>query len=184
MEKTNSLVIALTLGLLLVAGCATTKPHITREQYLANSKINIAVMPFEGDHWGVTEHIIGEVQDLGFTVVERYRIKQIVTEQSFGLSGLTESNYYNKIGKLLGVDYIIYGSAYSKYVPYHPPSSSGTSPPPRGDGAAFMSGFAKGLAEGIARGSSGTFIYASFYRVDVKTGEIKVLATDRFIKKL
>ena len=53
----------------LLFGCATT-PKITREQYLRNQKIKIAVFPFQNDYYGATDSIIAVFLKFGFQVVE------------------------------------------------------------------------------------------------------------------
>jgi len=45
-----------------------------------------------------------------FTIVERIRLEDVMTEQHLELSGLVDSSTAKQVGKLLGVDYLVVGN--------------------------------------------------------------------------
>lgn len=84
------------------------------------AKKKIAVMPFtdganSGYSQGVcayaTNGLITElVKNKNYEVVERTRMQNILAEQGIGLSGAMDSSTAVKVGKLLGADYVVFGS--------------------------------------------------------------------------
>lgn len=84
------------------------------------AKKKIAVMPFadganSGYSQGVcayaTNGLITElVKNKNYEVVERTRMQNILAEQGIGLSGAMDSTTAVKVGKLLGADYVVFGS--------------------------------------------------------------------------
>lgn len=49
----------------------------------------------------------------GFSVVERSRIKSLIEEQKLGASGILEQETVKEIGKILGVDVLVFGQVTS-----------------------------------------------------------------------
>jgi len=69
--------------------------------------------PFESDvvGAGVTKILITAlVKSKHYRVVERSMLKGVIEEQSLGVSGAVDAATASKLGKILGVDYIIMGS--------------------------------------------------------------------------
>ncbi len=146
-----------------------------------NKLVNIAVMPFEGDKWGVSFDIIKFYKDSCFKIIERVNIYKIIEEHKLALSGLTEMDYI-KIGKLLNADYIIYGQAFERYKPHTPaPDIDMDDVDPV---IQAIIGLGALIQNEISREEEGSYIYASWYKVNVKTAEIEPVATNIFIKKL
>lgn len=83
----------------------------------------VAVLPFDdgsikerwwGNHWdvgkGIADMMITELlAQKKFRLVEREQINKIIEEQNFGASGRVDTKSAAKIGKILGVKYVIIG---------------------------------------------------------------------------
>lgn len=83
------------------------------------SKMKIAILPFEnktsyvqGDiGQGLSDMLVTEILKLKrYVVFERERIRDILNEQDFGYSGRVDESTAAKIGKLIGVDAIVFGN--------------------------------------------------------------------------
>lgn len=85
-------------------------------------KPRVAVLPFDdgsiahwwGSNWevgtGISDMIVTDLLDKNcFRLVEREQIDKILREQDFGASGRVDPKTAAKIGKILGVQYIIIG---------------------------------------------------------------------------
>jgi len=165
----------------ILSGCVANRVYLTHEELEQNSKIHIAVFPFANDYYGVTEKIIAEHLEYGYIVVERAEIYKIIDELKLQMSGITEYDMI-KAGKLMNVDIIIIGMAYSEYKPYIPPTPT-YQPPPQSPAEAFGQGLSAGIAQGIQERKSGTFIYASFRVIRVETGEVIRSLDNFFIRR-
>jgi curli biogenesis system outer membrane secretion channel CsgG len=107
------------LGLTLaVTGCAI-QPEVRNTERIA--RVNtIAVMPFSdapGSYSGnsgeaVSGFVTSELVSWGrYKVAERSSLNSVISEQDLQTTNLTDCNTAKRIGKLLGVDAIIVGSA-------------------------------------------------------------------------
>ena len=91
--------------------------------YGADSRYRIAVLPFDdgsikdrwwGGNWdvgaGVSDELVTALLKTGnFRLVEREQIQKILHEQDFGASGRVDSSSAAKIGKILGVHFLVMG---------------------------------------------------------------------------
>lgn len=89
----------------------------------ADSRYRIAVLPFDdgsikdrwwGGNWdvgaGVSDELVTALLKTGnFRLVEREQIQKILQEQDFGAAGRVDSASAAKIGKILGVHYLVMG---------------------------------------------------------------------------
>ena len=80
-------------------------------------KITMAVLDFEAKNMSqssaeaVTDLLRTELFNTGhFKVVERQRIKKIIEEQRFQMSGITDANQAVEIGRILNVEKIMIGT--------------------------------------------------------------------------
>lgn len=119
-----------------IAGCAATGsqgiPDVSlKDKYQKNynfSKIkSIVVLPFFETYKSATDVIFGPVNtkdvipesvdvfsmelfDTGINVIDRTLLDKVLSEQKLSLSGLMEKQDYQKIGKLVNADAILWGS--------------------------------------------------------------------------
>ncbi|PKM99549.1 MAG: hypothetical protein CVU78_05785 [Elusimicrobia bacterium HGW-Elusimicrobia-2] len=162
------------------------------QEKVYDAKTCVAVFPFQNDNWGVTEKIISDYMGMGYKVVERNELSKITNEWKISLSGLTE-NKCIEVGNILNADYIIVGSAYSTYQPGVKPSpgqylQAYGALEPRKPGQ-LISPIAPSLiavseyksAFQDYQQNTGTFVYASFRIIDVKTGEINKSISNELI---
>lgn len=88
----------------------------------AVNKPRVAVLPFDDgsiEHWwgsnwqvgvGISDMIVTDLLDKNcFRMIEREQIEKVLGEQDFGASGRVDPRTAAKIGKILGVQYIIIG---------------------------------------------------------------------------
>lgn len=106
------------LGAILMLLAATLLPQAA----MAGPKRRIAVLPFEygavsgslGGYdlgKGVATLLITKlVNDGTYSVIDRQHLDAILKEQNFSVSDRADASTANKIGKLLGVDAVIYGT--------------------------------------------------------------------------
>ncbi len=89
----------------------------------AGTLYKIAVLPFDDgsikDRWwknnwdvgkGISDELVTELLKTGkFRLIEREQIDKVLNEQNFGTSGRVDNNSAAKIGKILGVQYLVMG---------------------------------------------------------------------------
>lgn len=89
----------------------------------AEKLYKIAVLPFEdgsiqdrwwGDNWdigkGIADEFVTEFLNTNkFRLIEREQIDKVIKEQDFGQSGRVDAKTAAKIGKILGVDFLVMG---------------------------------------------------------------------------
>ena len=95
--------------------CSTVGPLMAQAQ-----KSRIAIFPFEDANKGAKDVEYGSaisnmlmtalITGGRFNVVERAQIMQILDEQSLGVSGALDSQTARELGKILGVDFLVFGS--------------------------------------------------------------------------
>ena len=56
------------------------------------------------------------VKSRAFRVIDRSKLKLILNEQQFSLSGMVTNDTYKELGKLMGVDLFIYGRVYNDVI--------------------------------------------------------------------
>ncbi len=98
---------------------------LTVAQLPKGEKVRVAVLDFDfsavsnpiylsyfnGGARGVSDMLVNElVRSGGYTVIERSKIDSILQEQNFGASGRVSSDTAAEIGRLLGVETVIFGS--------------------------------------------------------------------------
>jgi curli biogenesis system outer membrane secretion channel CsgG len=124
--KRNILFLALIITVLITFGCAgmggDTKKDETMEQKLpvySGPKVTIAIMDFEtkvpGYDWkvgrGASDMLTTElVKTKKFRVYERNKLASIMKEQGFQQSGAVDQASVVRIGKMIGVKYILTGA--------------------------------------------------------------------------
>lgn len=83
----------------------------------------IAVLPFDdgsikdrwwGRNWdvgkGISDELVTELLNTNqFRLIEREQIDKVLKEQNFGMSGRVDANSAAKVGKVLGVQYLVMG---------------------------------------------------------------------------
>ncbi|MBM7622828.1 CsgG/HfaB family protein [Sporohalobacter salinus] len=110
------LYLVLFFTLIILFTSINSYPTIAKEQL-------VAVMKFEeGDlkwKWfredeilnGITQQVTDRLVEIdGIRVVERSRIDEVIKEQNFGQSGRLDNSSVAKLGKVLGVDFLIVGT--------------------------------------------------------------------------
>ncbi len=91
--------------------------------FSAAAPYKIAVLPFDdgsikdrwwGGNWdvgkGISDELVTELLKTGkFRLIEREQIDKVLNEQNFGASGRVDTSSAAKIGKVLGVQYLVMG---------------------------------------------------------------------------
>src|SRR5271157_183571 len=91
-------------------------PILTMTALCFAETLQIAVTEFEGNVGannlkGFSDKLRDELFNTGkFTVLERSRMNDVIKEQGFEQTGITNTDQAVKIGKLLNVTYIVTGS--------------------------------------------------------------------------
>ncbi|MDP2763102.1 MAG: CsgG/HfaB family protein [Enterobacteriaceae bacterium] len=82
-----------------------------------NKHKRIAVLPFKktegldkGYDYIVIDKIAMHCMELGFTVVDREQLEQIFNELKLELTGLLSQDNLNRIGKILNIDALVFGT--------------------------------------------------------------------------
>lgn len=126
---TGSAGMVLAMLLLLAPACAAeVRLRDNYQQSYDFSKVkSIVVLPFYESYRSVTDILFGpvdakdvipesvdvlamELLDAGVNVIDRTLLETVLDEQKLSLSGLMEKQDYQKIGKLVNADVILWGS--------------------------------------------------------------------------
>ncbi len=97
---------------LLAAGCA--EPGVLNPAYDLSRVRRIGVWRFESNgpgSLGAEDHFNRHMMEAGFRVVERAQLDAVLKEQYLGTSGLLAPETVRKVGRILGVDALLMGSA-------------------------------------------------------------------------
>ena len=96
---------------IIISGCAGISPEACRE----NRSKTVCVLPLKGDtQFNVTLRLIQHYRKRCYNVVARNELNSILEEQRQQHSGAFDKATAMKLGKLVGADYIIYGSVYTR----------------------------------------------------------------------
>ena len=108
---------SLCMFVLLLAGCSSTSK--VNVQVLKPAEIHLpgiktlAVVDFQGPQRSGSQ-VASSLQALlikkqQYSLIERNRLKQVLDEQNLGLTGVVDQNTAVQIGKVLGVDAMVFG---------------------------------------------------------------------------
>ncbi|OGR02898.1 MAG: hypothetical protein A2284_01220 [Deltaproteobacteria bacterium RIFOXYA12_FULL_61_11] len=96
------------------------EPPVTPEQLANLPKTRLAVMKFRTSNKAAQEEGLGEtisemmntvfINSNLFDVIERNQIEQVISEQKFSVTGMTDTQTAITLGKLLNVQYMLIGS--------------------------------------------------------------------------
>jgi len=111
-----NLLITFALFSLIICGCAVKVPvayQMPGRIDLSKTK-RVAVLDFEGNRntkkW-IPEILAIRIQQTEyFKVIERGEIAQVLKEQKLGMTGLVDPKTASKVGRILGVDAVIFGT--------------------------------------------------------------------------
>lgn len=99
------LVVSFLISLLSVAAFAGDKKRIAVTDFENNSQVNDAYMGR-----GIADMLVVElVKNKAYQVVERDKLKSVLKEQHLGATGAVDTQTAAKLGKLLGLDYLVVG---------------------------------------------------------------------------
>lgn len=116
--KTRVSVLVIFIVSVFCTGCATypvVEPTLEELEAARAYKKTVAILEFSDDAStisGIKSAALPKLENLlagHFNVVEREKIKQVMAERDFETYGDVER--INELGKLLGVDYVIFGNA-------------------------------------------------------------------------
>lgn len=111
----------------------------------------------------ITDMLVTELFNTNlFTIIERSRVDSILLEHSLVLSGTIDPATAAKVGKLLGVEYLITGSI----TEFRHEAAGGVVPLP-------------GLPGGVAVGSHTAYVTIDTRAIDAQTGEIRMVAREQ-----
>jgi len=117
MNRTWLLVI--TLSILSTFGCATMPNSPNKIVFSNNFNVakhrSIAILPFqssgkEGSEYSITDKFSMHCMESGFIVIERTQLEQVFKELKLELTGILSKSDTNRIGKILNLDMIVFGS--------------------------------------------------------------------------
>ena len=99
--------------LLFITFCAS-KPKVMISKNFKTNRAKIAILPFTTNikdkiNYSEGDKLIAYCMEMGFTVVERKKIQEIMNELQLELNGTLQDSDINKIGKILNIDMIIFG---------------------------------------------------------------------------
>jgi hypothetical protein len=115
-RRTCQKVLILWFSLMLMAGCALVPPSVTvhSKPGLSIQGGKLGILPFQclSPPIGVAVSDVTAANLLGspFSIVERSYLSQILQEQGYSVTGITENPNLEEIGKLSGVDYLLVGN--------------------------------------------------------------------------
>ncbi len=97
---------------------ATTVPCDDKSHQLIGDRMHLAVLPFEtrgiGEDLGemnlFDKMITAFIQLNRFVVIERSQLEKILAEHKLGLSGVIDQSTAVEVGKMAGVDAVVFGS--------------------------------------------------------------------------
>ena len=102
------------LAAAFIAGCAPGVKTMKNQSFSAEKYKRIAVIDFEGNNQEagstLAEMFVPHLMEMGFDVVERANMNKLLKEQKAGLSGALDSASIHQIGKILGVDALVFGN--------------------------------------------------------------------------
>lgn len=129
MNKTS----LLSLSIILLAGAFVASPAKARpkknyaetavsESFSREFKKKVAILPFMNDGKEGVDHSVADklglkLMQLGFVVVERSQLEKIFQELKLNYSGSISGEELKKIGKILSVDMVVFGTNNFQYVP-------------------------------------------------------------------
>jgi hypothetical protein len=96
---------------------------IISKSFTLNKHRTIAVLPFvsqgrnEKLDYSVSDKFALHCMEVGFRVVERSQLEKLFLEMNLELSGVLNKSDLNKIGELLNIDMIVFGTINSTWVP-------------------------------------------------------------------
>ena len=154
-------------ALLIFAGCITTN-----SQYSSNAEIvmspnfnlsmhkRIAILPFknvgqDGYDPSISDKLSMYLMEMGFTVIERSQLEALFSEMKMELSGAIRQSELSKIGRLLNINAIVFGTATYRWIP----------------GRAFVNQYG-----GASKAGYYSLNSESLRFVDVATGEVLISA--------
>src|SRR5690349_759422 len=98
-----------TMTFLLLSGCASVKTAV-QPSWMSLPSRRVAVLPFKGDNdvsRQLSEILVTELMERGFTVVERAELMKVVQEHSLQYTGGFDPATLSQNGKLSGADLIV-----------------------------------------------------------------------------
>ncbi len=161
--------VLLSLLPLLLIGCATMSDNpasisiagnkiVISERFNSSKHKSIAILPFrnsgkEGLDYGIADKFSMHCMDLGFIVIERTQLEHIFKELHLELTGVLSKSDLNRIGKILNLDMIVFGTAGYDWVP----------------GGSFVNAYGGQSIEG-----RNILVNETVRFVDVSTGEVLI----------
>jgi len=88
---------------------------VISENYSISKHRIIAILPFrnsgiEGYDYSVTDKFSMHCMESGFVVIERMQLEQVFKELKLELTGMLSKSDMNRIGKILNLDMIVFGT--------------------------------------------------------------------------
>ncbi|MFH1369185.1 MAG: CsgG/HfaB family protein [Elusimicrobiota bacterium] len=96
----------------LLSGCASPRTIINKS-YNFNHIKRIGVMTFMNNEMeikGIEDVFVGELMTKGFNLVERQTLEDVLREQKLGTTGALNPDTTKKLGEILGVDALFFGT--------------------------------------------------------------------------
>ncbi len=99
---------------ILLNSCAT-KPKVIISPSFKTKRAKIAILPFSSVgkkdiNFNESDKLTTYCIEMGFIVVERTKLQEVFEELNLELTGALSKNNIDKVGKILGVDIIVFGN--------------------------------------------------------------------------
>jgi len=99
---------------ILLACCAVSVKTMKNSSFDIEKYKKVAVVDFQGNNKEagntLAEMFVPHLMETGFDVIERSGMDKLLKEQKVSLSGALDSDTVHKIGKILGVDALVFGN--------------------------------------------------------------------------
>lgn len=150
---------------LFLLSCSSSN-KISKVECEQNSKINYVILPFKGDKFGVEDKIKEDLKSKCYNLISVYEVLRVIEKNNISLSSLSSISDYEvfKIGMESNADFIIWGDVYTNDKVYEKPEIKSTD-----------NSFLKAFKESYAKSASGTWVYATLYKYDIKKGDKNIL---------
>lgn len=101
--------------LIVILNSCASKPKVIISSSFKTRRAKIAILPFssigkDDIDFNESDKLTPYCIEMGFIVVERTKLQQVFEELNLELKGVLSKNNMNKVGKILGVDMIIFGA--------------------------------------------------------------------------
>jgi hypothetical protein len=155
----------------LLIGCSSLN-KMSADECEQNRKVNYLVLPIKGDKYGVEDNIKSCLKDSCFSIIPIYKVLEIIDKNNINMNSMSDYEVF-KIGIEINADYIIWGDAYTNEIAYEEPDTDSKD-----------NSFSKAFKKSFAQGISGTWVYVTLFKYDIKNGEKNIYLKNEKLFKI